>query len=226
MGSDSYHHGNLRVALLDAGYVAAARGGPSALVIRELARAVGVSPTAAYHHFADLEHLHAEVSQRAREALAARMRTAHQEVPARGARATRAVRRLAAIAHGYLDFARAEPQLLRMAFAPCTVAASRPDDPDAWEILVSGLDELDQVGAMDRARRPGAELIVWSAVHGMAVLRADGAFTVDPADTPDQVAAAGLAASPAGDAVIVAGILAALGCPPIRPPRPTGTRRG
>lgn len=46
-----YHHGNLAAALIDAGVELAAEGGPDAVVLREVARRVGVSPTAAYRHF-------------------------------------------------------------------------------------------------------------------------------------------------------------------------------
>ncbi|MBI1758688.1 MAG: TetR/AcrR family transcriptional regulator [Actinobacteria bacterium] len=196
-----YHHGNLRAALLEAAFAAGAKGGPEALVVRDLARVVGVSPAAAYHHFQDRGHLVAVVSQRAREALAEHMAAARLAVPTRLPVKVRAVRRLAAVSLAYLDFAEREPELLRMAFAPCVAPVGRPDDPTAWGILVATLDEVEHTGAMDPARRSGAELVIWSALHGLSVLRGDGAF-------PPQISTDGV------DAKVVDDLLAALGCSP------------
>ena len=52
-----YHHGDLRTALIDAGLHLTRTGGPDALTIREATRRVGVSPNAAYRHFADRDAL-------------------------------------------------------------------------------------------------------------------------------------------------------------------------
>lgn len=49
----SYHHGNLRVALMDAGFRSLETGHLEDLSLRALAKEVGVTPTAAYNHFAD-----------------------------------------------------------------------------------------------------------------------------------------------------------------------------
>src|SRR5690349_18354767 len=52
-GPKRYHHGNLRRALLDAAVDVIARDGPVGLGLRQVSRAVGVSHTAAAHHFGD-----------------------------------------------------------------------------------------------------------------------------------------------------------------------------
>ena len=70
----TYHHGALDSALIDASIGLAREGGPDRVVLREAARAAGVSHSAAYRHFADREALLAEVSRRARGELAAEMR--------------------------------------------------------------------------------------------------------------------------------------------------------
>ena len=49
----SYHHGDLRHALLQAATAAIDEGGPAALSLRDLARRAGVSHAAAAHHFGD-----------------------------------------------------------------------------------------------------------------------------------------------------------------------------
>src|SRR5260221_568336 len=57
----SYHHGNLRRALLDAGLAAITEDGPERFTLRDVARRAGVSPAAPYRHFADKEALLAAV---------------------------------------------------------------------------------------------------------------------------------------------------------------------
>lgn len=48
-----YHHGSLRAALVAEGLDAVEKHGPDGVSLRELARALGVSPTAPYRHFED-----------------------------------------------------------------------------------------------------------------------------------------------------------------------------
>ncbi len=50
---DTYHHGNLRRALLDEALVVIAEKGVEGLSLRDVATRVGVSHAAPYHHFAD-----------------------------------------------------------------------------------------------------------------------------------------------------------------------------
>ncbi len=71
-----YHHGNLAAALIDAGLEMAAEGGPDAVVLREVARRVGVSPTAAYRHFNGQAGLIEEVKKASLGRLAEYMRSA------------------------------------------------------------------------------------------------------------------------------------------------------
>ena len=53
----SYHHGDLRNALLEAARALAHEVGADSITLREVARRAGVSHTAAYHHFADKNDL-------------------------------------------------------------------------------------------------------------------------------------------------------------------------
>src|ERR1700757_4149368 len=54
---NTYHHGDLRVALVQAALHEVERGGPEAVNISALAKKLGVSQPAPYRHFADREAL-------------------------------------------------------------------------------------------------------------------------------------------------------------------------
>src|SRR5260370_15493113 len=126
----SYHHGALNSALVEASIALARDGGPDRVILREAARAAGVSHSAAYRHFADREALLAEVSRHARSELAAEMRR-------RVARAKGPRRRLSAVCTAYIDFALTAPGLFRTAFTshPATSPVAHRDRADAGQAL-------------------------------------------------------------------------------------------
>ncbi len=177
----TYRHGDLRRALIDAGIELARGGGPDAVVLREATRRAGVVPNAAYRHFASRRELLGAVRSAALSALAVAMETELAELPRVDDEAALARASLRAIGAGYLRFARAEPGLFRSAFA---VPGDSQDavDPDKagnsgldpFELLGAALDRLVAAGVLPEARRPGAEYLAWSAVHGLAMLVIDG----------------------------------------------------
>jgi AcrR family transcriptional regulator len=69
----TYRHGDLRGALVAAGLSMARAGGPDAVVLREATRQAGVTPNAAYRHFADRGALLRAVSDAAQGLAADRM---------------------------------------------------------------------------------------------------------------------------------------------------------
>lgn len=174
-----YHHGALQSALIEASVALAREGGPDRVILREAARAAGVSHSAAYRHFADREALLAEVSRRARTELATEMRR-------RVNRANDPRKKLRAVGAAYVEFALTQPGLFRTAFTshPAT-SADRDDDradaPEPYEILGRVLDGAQAAGLLDPRRRPGAEIAAWSAVHGIACLLLDGPLPADAA---------------------------------------------
>jgi AcrR family transcriptional regulator len=172
-----YHHGALHSALVEASIALAREGGPERVILREAARAAGVSHSAAYRHFTDREALLAEVSAHARSELAAEMRR-------RVNRTGDPRKRLRAVGAAYIDFALTQPGLFRTAFTSHP-ATSRDDDhdrpagPEPYEILGRVLDDAQAAGLVDPGRRPGAEIAAWSAVHGLASLLLDGPLPTD-----------------------------------------------
>ena len=178
----TYRHGDLRRALLEAGMELARKGGPDAVVLREATRRAGVAPNAAYRHFASREALLQAVRAAALSAVAAAMEAELAGLPAGLTPADFARASVRAVGSGYLRFAQTEPGLFRTAFARSDVLMqATPETPTAgpgglnpFELLGSALDKLVQAGVMPPDRRPGAEFLAWSAVHGLAMLVIDG----------------------------------------------------
>ncbi|MDO9455171.1 TetR/AcrR family transcriptional regulator [Nocardioides sp.] len=186
MTATRYHHGNLREALADAAVDAAREHGPDGLAVRELARRVGVSHNAAYRHFADRDALVDVVAGRALtglvEAMERRLARVDETDPV-----LRARRRLIELGAGYVDYALAEPGLFRVLFTAYPEVPGLDDKPegedaDPFAMLNAALDDLVDVGYLDPASRPGAEIGCWSAVHGFAVLNIEGPLRAMPAD--------------------------------------------
>lgn len=185
MARATYHHGDLPRALVAAAVELARAGGPDAVILREVARRLQVSPAAMYRHFPDRDALLGEVARMARRHLARRMLDEVERVHASDRR-TRSIRRFQAIGRGYLRFAQDEPNLLAAAFLPIAPSGGEvAEDPSPWHILAAALDELAETGAMPMQRRAGAETIAWSAVHGFAILRAGRAFDASGEPDPD-----------------------------------------
>ena len=178
----SYHHGNLRVALIDAGVELAREGGPDAVVLREASRRAGVSHNAAYRHFADRDSLLAAVCGRCMSALARLMeKRIAQAAPASDDGLKGARRRLRATGTAYVEFALTEPGWFRTAFAvPAELHYLAGDEGlgesglGPLELLGAQLDAVVKAGGPPPKRRPGAEFTAWSAVHGLAMLLIDG----------------------------------------------------
>jgi AcrR family transcriptional regulator len=171
-----YHHGDLRNALVGAATELAARDGPEGVVLREAARQLGVSPSAAYRHFPSRDGLLAVVGSRARQSLTERMLSAMDAVHARSP-SKRAAERFRACGRQYIRFALEEPGLFAVAFRPCPPELYVPEDPSPYHVLSGSLDQLDATGLLG-VPRAGAEEYAWIAVHGAAVLLGGGA--IDP----------------------------------------------
>ena len=82
MAKRSYHHGNLREALIAAGLRALAEDGPTVFSLRDVARRAGVSAAAPYRHFADKDALFAAIAVESLERLRATMDDALATAPA------------------------------------------------------------------------------------------------------------------------------------------------
>jgi AcrR family transcriptional regulator len=184
----AYHHGDLRNALISAAAELAAKGGPGSVTIRAAAREVGVTPTAAYRHFAGHEELLAAAKECAQNELVAAMQ---KELAARSTSSDpvhRALARFGALGRGYIAFARAQPGLFRTVFSPEGVVLApkaNREKEGPFQMLLGAVDELVEVGYLSHERSPITEFAAWAMVHGLAMLL-DGPLRDMPDDIRDE----------------------------------------
>lgn len=162
----SYHHGDLRRALLDAAIESIAETGPVALSLRDLARRTGVSHAAPAYHFGDKAGLLAALAADGFDLLA----------DALGQAATKGG--LLDIGVAYVRFAVDHPAHFEVMFRPALysggaadVVAARGRARAALEAGIRGLPAEQRGGD---ARATG--LAAWSIVHGFASLWLGKAF--------------------------------------------------
>ena len=159
----TYHHGDLRKALLDSARELLEEGGPPALSLREIARRVGVSAPAAYHHFRNLEAIAQAVAEQGFGDLAAKLDDA------------RSGDGMHAMGMAYIGFAQANSGLYRLMFSDGLAAKSDAGSAlqamraQAFATLRKALEPQvppDQTQAL--------ALYLWSVTHGLALLAIDG----------------------------------------------------
>jgi len=170
--SESYHHGDLRRALLDEAITVLDVNGIGSLSLRALARRVGVSPTAPYHHFrdkAELVHALAADALMELDAALADADAAHSDP----------TEQLRAQGVAYVLFAVDHPERFRLAFRPEMGApfsglsdsnTALPEHLTAFRHLVRAVRRLVD----EPARQTNLATASWSLVHGLSALLVDG----------------------------------------------------
>jgi AcrR family transcriptional regulator len=108
----SYHHGDLRRALLDTALRLIAEEGSSSFTLREVARRAGVSHAAPYRHFANKTALLAAVAEEGFRTLRTRLLEAGTRLPAEP------LARLQTLGVEYVRFAVEHPSHFRVMFGP------------------------------------------------------------------------------------------------------------
>jgi AcrR family transcriptional regulator len=158
MSRPTYHHGDLRAAILTEAARLVSERGPDRVSLRELAREAGVSHAAPAHHFTDRRGLFTALAAQGFELLAAAVAESRP--------------RFLDAALAYVRFAIEHPGHYRVMFDKSLVDPSSRDlvaaQAAAGAELSRGVASLpDQQAKADPA---GAELAAWSLVHGFSML--------------------------------------------------------
>ena len=172
--SRTYHHGALAEAMVEQALTEVRVRGADQVSLRGIAQALEVSPSAAYNHFPDKEGLLQAVGACGLAALderMARVLAAHSSDTAAAARA-----RFLGLGRAYLAFAVDETHLFQLTFGPiCAPKHVPPEEAGPYRKLVASLEDLDRWELLKPGNRPGLDLTVWAATHGMATLLVEGA---------------------------------------------------
>jgi AcrR family transcriptional regulator len=166
--SKAYHHGDLCSALVSAGLTALETTDIGEISLRQLAREVGVSPTAVYRHFPDKNALLRALAEAGIDQMADWQRRA-----AAGAQESDA---FAATGRAYVRWALANPALFRLAFGQCdSIGPTVFGDNDAAQMLRRFAER--HTGSAAGAQRLMVQ--AWAVVHGLAMLMLDGQLPRD-----------------------------------------------
>lgn len=179
----SYHHGDLRNALIEATLKLISTTGVRELSLREVSRAAGVSHAASYRHFPSKESLLAALAEQGFDLLTEAMRSSVRF----GSKTP--IAKLQAAGVAYVDFGLQHPQHLTVMFGGAI--ANFDDHPGLKAAAKHAQDELRTVVravlqgvGMRAAEEDAVEAAAWSIVHGLTVLLADGQIRTRAGNRP------------------------------------------
>lgn len=165
----TYHHGDLRRALIDAALVLMAKKDIQSLSLREVARHAGVSHTAPYRHFSDKEALLAVVAEEGFIEFARYLQDAVDLAP------SDPLQQLQTSGVAYVRYALDHPTHYRIMFGSfCVDGADYPSlfaaSDQAFNILVAIILRGQAAGLIRQEDSRLLALGAWSLVHGLAML--------------------------------------------------------
>jgi AcrR family transcriptional regulator len=167
----SFHHGNLREALLDAAFEILDETGPDAITIREVARRTGVSHAAPVNHFKDRTSLLTAVATKLFTELADAINHELEEAD------PVASKQAGAFAKALIAYGISNPHRYNLLWRRDLVDNS---DPDLQTAMDSIYDEL--IAKIETSRKKPKydqhtiAIALWSLAHGYVSMRSDGNF--------------------------------------------------
>ena len=166
----TYHHGDLREALIQAALQEVELGGPEAISIKALAKQLGVSQPAPYRHFADRDALLQAVTAEAFRQFNVMMREVI-EAPGKGSKLSR-------FAQASLAFGLQRHGIYRLMFASRTMACA----PEGSELHTAAMETLALL--IESFEAPAVGLLrerqalkIWAGLHGIVMLAEQGLLT-------------------------------------------------
>ncbi|WP_170143055.1 TetR/AcrR family transcriptional regulator [Thermosporothrix hazakensis] len=165
----SYHHGDLRNALIQAGLDLLAEGGARELDLRKVARRAGVSHAAPYRHFVDKQALIAAITEEGFRLLAEQIQATLRAVP------DSPFEQLLGIARVYVHFAQTHPWLMREMFSGLTLERERfvslqMASKAVYRLYVDVIRRGQEKGTLVDGDPAALAAVLWSMLHGLAML--------------------------------------------------------
>ena len=171
----TYHHGDLRRALVEGAAAIIAEEGSDALTLRGVGQRVGVSRTALYRHFDSKAALLAAVAREGFRLLRADLEAAHRGALADGTEP------ILAQGEAYVGFGAKHPAYYRTMFGPTLqdreqCPALIEEGREAFGVLVRAIAEGQAAGRLTPGDPVRLAQVLWALVHGVVTLGADGHF--------------------------------------------------
>jgi AcrR family transcriptional regulator len=174
----TYHHGDLRSALLREAARTIKDEGVSGVTLRDVGKRLGVSRTALYRHFADKSALLAAIAREGFQTFARDLREAWQG--AGGGREG-----LTAMGNAYVRFAVQNPGHYRIMFGGFNHLSDsdvelRSDAAASFQVLLDAIVSMQAAGTIRGDDPMTLGHFIWATVHGIAMLAIDGQLGDDP----------------------------------------------
>ncbi len=171
--SQSYHHGNLRKALIDASLDLISVKGIKGLTLREIAKRANVSHSAPYRHFKDKEAMLAAVAKEGFDKLFQEQEKRFEKFP------DDPLGQLFESGMAYIDFAINHPSHFRVMFGLGESKSEAPPDllessAASFMILFDGIVKCQENGLVKDGDPLELSISAWSIVHGYAMLYLEG----------------------------------------------------
>ncbi|MCS5587084.1 MAG: TetR/AcrR family transcriptional regulator [Porticoccaceae bacterium] len=172
-----YHHGDLRKTLLVAAKDLITQHGIESLSLRKLAEKIGVSRTAAYHHFKDKNDLLCAIAAQG-------FRRRQQEMLKQNKDSKQTERqKLQQYICAYVHFAVENPEEYELMFGRCIwkqakcTAELREVAYASFQQQVEMVGQWQAVGLISGDNPLRTAQVLWGTLHGIAKLFIDGIYT-------------------------------------------------